>query len=347
MTTATDNRRRILDMLAEGKITAAEAERMIALIEAPAPAPVFSYDYASDEDGERDGDTGFEAEVERESHDKTATATAEPPPAGNPSASEEHVFTVGGAPRLTLKSFNGRIGLRAGKDGEVRVAAKIRNPSRVGYRAWQEGDNIFVEAHRSKGFSLIPRPAGASIFITAPADSTIDLATSNGRIEVQDIHGSGPVRTSNGRIVMENVRGDHEVHTSNGRIVIDGMDGATDAKTSNGSINIKRMRGAVKAASSNGSISFEGELPEGSSNRFETSNGSVKVRLQGEPDARVTARTYNGRVNANLPLQSVSTQGRSHIEGVAGKGSGELVIRTTNGSINIEADGARHSSPQD
>ena len=222
MTTATDNRRRILDMLAEGKITAAEAERVLALIEAPPLAPAFSYDYASDEDSERDGDTGFEAEVEHESHHETATATAEPPPSGSTRASEEHVFTVGSAPRLTIKSFNGRIGLRAGKDGEVHVAAKIRNPSRVGYRAWQEGDNIFVEAHRSKGFSLIPRPAGASIFITAPADSTIDLATSNGRIEVQGICGSGPVRTSNGRIVMENVRGDHEVHTSNGRIVIDG-----------------------------------------------------------------------------------------------------------------------------
>lgn len=338
MTTATDNRRRILDMLAEGKITAAEAERMLALVESPPPAPALSYDYASDEDGERDG---AEFEVEREAYNQTAIATAELPPAGSPRASEEHVFAVGGAPRLTIKSFNGRIGLRAGKDGEVRVEAKIRNPSRVEYRTWQEGDNIFVEARRSNGFSLIPRPAGANISITAPADSTIDLATSNGRIEIKDIHGSGPVHTSNGRIVMDNVRGEHEVHTSNGRIVIDGMEGDADVQTTNGSINIKRMHGAVKAASSNGSISFEGELPEGSVSRFETSNGSVKVRLQGEPDARVTARTSNGRVNANLPLQSVSTQGRSHIEGVAGNGSGELVIRTTNGSINIEADGAR------
>ena len=340
MTTATDNRRRILDMLAEGKITAAEAERMLALVESPSPAPALSYDYTSDEDGERDG-AEFKVEVEREAYNETAIATAELPPAGSPRASEEHVFAVGGAPRLTIKSFNGRIGLRAGKDGEVRVEAKIRNPSRVGYRAWQEGDNIFVEARRSNGFSLIPRPAGANISITAPADSTIDLATSNGRIEIKDIHGSGPVHTSNGRIVLDNVRGEHEVHTSNGRIVIDGMEGDADVKTTNGSIDIKRMRGAVKAASSNGSISFEGELPEGSVSRLETSNGSVKMRLQGEPDARVTARTSNGRVNANLPLQSVSTQGRSHIEGVAGNGNGELVIRTTNGSINIEADDAR------
>lgn len=364
--TTTDNRKRILDMLAEGKITADEAERMLTLLDSPPSAA--SSAYVADEGGEfaREGEDerAFRHEYE------TVTATAEPssgrdverrehrghihegrsrgrhgradidegaePPAGRSAHDEEQVFSVGTTARLTVKSFNGRIELKAGPDDRVSVRAKIRNPSRVDYRVWQEGDDIFVDARRASGISLLPRPAGAHIFVSAPAHTTIDLATSNGRVVVENIHGSGPVHTSNGRIVLENVRGEHEVHTSNGRIMIDGLEGDADVKTSNGSIEIKRMRGAVKAGSSNGSISFEGEMPEGSDNRLETSNGSVKMRLQGEFGARLNAKTSNGRIRTSLPVHSVTAQGRNHLEGVIGGGGGELTVRTTNGSINIE-----------
>ena len=343
----TDNRKRILDMLAEGKITADEAESMLTLLDPPPSAA--SSAYVANEGGEleREGEDerAFRHEYE------TATVTAEPPsgrheradidegadpPAGRSAHDEEQVFSVGAAARLTVKSFNGRIELKAGPGDRVSVRAKIRNPSRVDYRVWQVGDDIFVEARRASGISLMPRPAGAHIFVTAPAHTTIDLATSNGRVVVEDIHGSGPVHTSNGRIILENVKGEHEVHTSNGRIVIDGLEGDADAKTSNGSIEIKRMRGAIKAGSSNGSISFEGEMPEGSANRLETSNGSVKLRLQGEYGARLNAKTSNGRIRTNQSVHSVTAQGRNHLEGVIGSGSGELTVRTTNGSINIE-----------
>lgn len=357
--TTTDNRKRVLDMLADGKITADEAERMLTLVEAPIPfeaAPFSADDMDEDMRAEQEADTDYNFRHDYET--ATAAAIAAPHPGesrsrhrhdranydGEPHAdasrrtSEEHIFSVGSAVRLTVRSFNGRLELRAGQDDEVRVEAKIRNPSRVEYRAWQEGDNIFVEAQRMKGFALIPRPAGAHIFVTAPVHTAIDLATSNGRVEVKNIHGSGPVHTSNGRIILENVKGEHEAHTSNGRIIIDGMEGDADAKTSNGSIEIKRMRGAVSAATSNGSISFEGEIPEGSANRFETSNGSVKAKLRGEFGARLTAKTSNGRVRTNLTNFAAHTQGRGHIEGIVGDGSGELDIRTTNGSINVESE---------
>lgn len=366
--TTMDNRKRVLDMLADGKITADEAERMLTLVEAPAPvaaAPFAADDVTEDIRAEREINTDYG--LRRDYETATAIAAAAPHPGGSgarhrhgyeergredrndradydgePRAdasrrtSEEHIFSVGNAVKLAIRSFNGRLEVRAGQDNEVRVAAKIRNPSRVEYRAWQEGDNIFVEAQRIKGFALIPRPAGAHISVTAPAHTTIDLSTSNGRVEVQNIHGSGPVHTSNGRIILENVKGEHEAHTSNGRIIIDGMEGDADVKTSNGSIEIKRMRGAVSAASSNGSISFEGEMPEGSANKFETSNGSVKVKLRGDFGARLTAKTSNGRARTNLPNFAAHTQGRGNIEGTIGDGSGELDIRTTNGSINIE-----------
>ena len=379
--TTIDNRKRVLDMLADGKITADEAERMLTLVEAPSPvaaAPFAAAAFLADDmdEGihiEREADTDYDfrrdyetaaaiaaphpgesgarhrhgreerrreerrrEERRREERNDRADYDDEPRADASRRTSEEHIFSVGNAVKLAIRSFNGRLEVRAGQDDEVRVDAKIRNPSRVAYRAWQVGDNIFVEAQRVKGLTLIPRPAGVHISVTAPANTTIDLSTSNGRVEVQNIHGSGPVHTSNGRIILENVKGEHEAHTSNGRIIIDGMEGDADVKTSNGSIEIKRMRGAVSAASSNGSISFEGEMPEGSANKFETSNGSVKVKLRGDFGARLTAKTSNGRARTNLPNFTAHTQGRGNIEGTIGDGSGELDIRTTNGSINIE-----------
>ena len=77
-------------------------------------------------------------------------------------------------------------------------------------------------------------------------------------------------------------------------------------------------------------------MTEGSSSSFETSNGSVRVKLQGTPNVRIDAKTTNGRVKADLAIQNVSSQGRNHIEGTVGNGEGELVIRTTNGSVTIQ-----------
>jgi hypothetical protein len=210
----------------------------------------------------------------------------------------DDTFSVGTAPKIVVSNDNGQIDVVTGNEGTVNVKATIRRPDDVEYGVVQEGDTIRVEAQVSSiwGFGT---DAGAEITVTLPADTNVDLRTSNGGIEVVDIQNSGKLRTSNGRISLENVKGEFEVSTSNG------------------------------------DIDFRGELTAGGMNRLTTSNGSVEVTLLGEPSVKLDAATSNGEIICKLPIVATES-GVNRLVGVVGSGDAGLVIETSNGSITVQ-----------
>jgi hypothetical protein len=216
------------------------------------------------------------------------------------SETETHddTFNVGAAPKFVVSNDNGQIDVVTGDEGTVNVKATIRRPDDVEYDVVQEGDTIRVEARVSSvwGFGT---DAGADITVTLPADTNIDLRTSNGGIEVVDIQNSGKLRTSNGRISLENVKGEFEINTSNG------------------------------------DIDFRGEMTDGGMNQLTTSNGSVEVTLLGEPSVKLDATTSNGEIICELPIVATES-GVKRLVGVVGGGDAVLVVKTSNGSIAVE-----------
>ena len=80
-------------------------------------------------------------------------------------------FAVGNAPRIVVNDANGRIIVRPGSDGAVRVLATLREPGRLAYEISQEGDTITVQAKRkSRGIFNFGNSAGADIEITEATD---------------------------------------------------------------------------------------------------------------------------------------------------------------------------------
>ena len=320
-----ENRRRVLDLVAAGKISTVEAERLINAIE-------------TSESGF--GVDSMVVDVEQEEMHYLPPiddSEANDAPEEKAPSTREETFTVGQSPNLIIRGFNGRVLVEAGDDGVIQMKAKIKRASRVIFEAAQDGDTVTIEAKRkSGGMDLFGRSPGAEITVTTPAATSVDLTTSNGTIELRGIEGSGPVKTSNGRILLENVKGRHDIRTSNGRVEVNGMEGDGEVRNTNGSIKLLNVRGAFQAFTTNGSIALEGELAHGTACRLESSNGSVHVRLAGEPSLRIDARTSNGRVRSELPDSNVTSQDRNHLVATIGVGDGELFIRTTNGSVLIE-----------
>jgi DUF4097 and DUF4098 domain-containing protein YvlB len=210
----------------------------------------------------------------------------------------DDTFNLGAAPKIVVSNDNGQIDVVTGNEGTVNVKATIRRPDDVEYGVVQEGDTVRVEARASSvwGFGT---DAGADITVTVPADTNVELRTSNGGIEVVDIQNSGKLRTSNGRISLKNVKGEFEVSTSNG------------------------------------DIDFRGEMTAGGMNRLTTSNGSMEVTLLGEPSVRLDATTSNGEIICKLPIVAMES-GVNRLVGVVGGGDAVLVIKTVNGSIIVQ-----------
>jgi hypothetical protein len=251
-----------------------------------------------------------------------------------PKEARDDSFTVGGSLHLVARTGNGAIEVSAGSDNEVRVEATLTVPDNIDYTVIQEGDTITVEAKPKTGRSW-RNCTGASFVMTVPANTEVELDTSNGAIELFGLGGGGRLDTSNGAVSLVDVTGDYRGSTSNGRIDIDGMEGTADFGTSNGAVSVADSKGEFDLHTSNGRISFSGELTAGGDNRLETSNGRVDVELLGEPSVTLDASTSNGELSIELPI-TTSLVEKNHIVGTIGDGEADLYIRTSNGDINIE-----------
>ena len=257
---------------------------------------------------------------------------------GGATEDRDDSFTVGDSPRLIVNNENGYMMVTAGPVNAIRVRTTIKRPSRVEYQASQDGDTVTVDTEKEGGFPLfnLARSPGADIVVTAPANTRVELRSSNGRVELHGIQESGTLQTSNGKIVLENAKGDFGVHTSNGSIDVTRTDGNLTLGTSNGKVTITQAKGSFDVDTSNGRILFDGEMTPGGSNRLKTSNGDVRVTLVGEPGVSLDASTSNASVVSRLPVLTTSTGSKTRLVGTIGGGGAKLVIRTSNGSVTID-----------
>jgi hypothetical protein len=95
--------------------------------------------------------------------------------------------------------------------------------------------------------------------------------------------------------------------------------------TTNGSI---RYQGTIEAKSDAGTNGVAGE------NLLETSNAAIEVIVAGTPAFTLDATTSNGGITSRFALLD-SVTGESRLSGRVGNGEARLVVRTSNGAIEV------------
>ena len=339
----TEERRRVLDMLSEGKVTVEEAERLLeALQDTRKRRRVGTLQDTLGGLGEEigkgleEGLAGLGASLSGWSESDNGDRDED-----GKTAMRDDAFAVGANPRLVVRGFNGRIRVHAGEPGSIRVRARLKKPRGIKYRAVQEGDLVTVEAkpdRQSEGFlhGLSRQSSGANIEVVVPIATSVDLATSNGPVELQGTENSGTVQTKNGPIRVENFKGDLNATTKNAPITVKTLSGSAELSTSNGRVSLEDTRGRFDARTTNGSIKFQGSIEPGTDNRLATTNGNIKVALNADPSLKLTAATVNGRVRCEVPGFVAAVEKRQKTEGTVGAGEAELIAETVNGSIAIQ-----------
>ena len=350
----TEERRKVLDMLSEGKVTVEEAERLLEALQdthrvetrkrhkrrrinAPlSPIPgVEALQDTLEGLGEEIG-KGLE-----ESLSGWSESEEDPRDEDGKTSMRDDTFAVGDNPRLVVRGFNGRIRVRAGEPGSIRVRARLKKPRGIKYRAVQEGDLVTVEAkadRQAEGFlhGFSRQNSGANIEVTVPVATSVDLATSNGPVEIQGTEGGGTVQTNNGRIRVEQCKGDLNATTNNAPITVKTLSGSAELSTSNGRVSLEDAHGRFDVRTTNGTIKFQGRIAPGNGSRLSTTNGKIKVALGADPSLELTATTVNGRVHCEVPGFVASVEKRHELKGTVGAGEAELIAETANGSIVIQ-----------
>lgn len=348
-----EERRRVLDMLAEGKVTVEEAERLLEAlqdtrkgrgIDTPIPG-IETLQDTLEGLGEEIG-KGLEKGLEGleglgESLAGWSESENSDRDEDGKTSMRDDAFAVGANPRLVVRGFNGRIRVLAGEPGSIRVRARLKKPRGIKYSAEQEGDLVTVVAkadRQAEGFrhGFSRQHAGANIEVTVPVATSVDLATSNGPVELRGTEGGGTVHTKNGPIRVENFKGDLNATTKNAPITVKTLSGSAELSSSNSRVSIEDAHGRFDARTTNGTIKFQGSIEPGTDNRLSTTNGNIKVALDDNPSLKLTAATVNGRVRCEVPGFVASTEKRQQLKGTVGEGQAELIAKTVNGSVTIQ-----------
>jgi DUF4097 and DUF4098 domain-containing protein YvlB len=254
---------------------------------------------------------------------------------------QKTVTGFGLAPLVVIDTFNGRITVTAGGDGviEARVTSRGSGTSQADAEedlrnvqvTFDQADQRVTITARRTDVPAILGNSGADMEVSVPTASSLELRTSNGRIEAANVAGSILAKTSNGAITTRGGN-DLDLDTSNGPVSVNNASGTLVLRTSNGTLDVLAARNAlVSAQTSNAGLSFNGSLFPGTQT-FETSNGDLTLTLPGDSAFTIDGSTSNGSVRTDFPLELT----RTTINGTAGV-SAVTTIRaaTSNGDLSV------------
>lgn len=232
----------------------------------------------------------------------------------------DRTFEVRPGALFSLTNTNGHITVRSWDQPRIRVHAVKHVESRdddtardamkaLTFAMSQPNGGLRIDTkYPKRNDGILEWIAGTSVNLSVTYEVTVP--------RTMDLQ----IENTNGAIEASDVRGSHKIETTNGRITLARCAGDVDAETTNGSIEADLMTVTV-----------------GRGMRLETTNGSIHARLPRTLAARVDAANTNGSIETDLPVTTSGTQSKHALRGTINGGGAELRLRTTNGSIHIEA----------
>lgn len=175
---------------------------------------------------------------------------------------------------------------------------------------------------------------GCSFEIEIPETTTVNLTTSNGRINLTGLAGNAVLKTSNGSVSVRDFDGPVEVKTSNGKITSTDVQGTVLLKTSNGSVSVENVTQPARVETSNGSISLTQSEQASGPIDLKTSNGSIKVALCSKFSGQLDVSTSNGSIRNSTKANTIEKGKYKLLLDFEGASEASR-IRTSNGSVTI------------
>ncbi|HWG85038.1 MAG TPA: DUF4097 family beta strand repeat-containing protein [Deinococcales bacterium] len=229
-------------------------------------------------------------------------------------STETRSVDFAGVRDLEVRTFNGRVELSTtsgegvvelGKRGDVVITSE------------KQGSRYVVTA-RSRNVTCFN--CGVNIKLQVPEGLAVDLASSNGSINLTGKVAGARLASSNGSIEVVNA-GSANVN----------------AATSNGRVEVRSLQGEVRVSSSNGRITLEDvTFPAGTRNEARTSNGGIEVKGVSAPDGlAISGSTSNGNVKVDLPGFQVQVDRRSFEARKDGGNKAELRLESSNASLTV------------
>jgi hypothetical protein len=177
---------------------------------------------------------------------------------------------------------------------------------------------------------IYQRNVSVGFIIKAPFETSSDLNTSGGNINIEDLNGSQKINTSGGNLRFRNLTGSVTASTSGGNINVEHCEGDFNIRTSGGNIKLNDIKGPVKTSTSGGNIEAVSVEPELIAS---TSGGNIYcMDIKGKTDVK----TSGGHITlGQLSGSAYAYTSGGSIDASVISLTGELNLETSGGSIDI------------
>ncbi len=270
-----------------------------------------------------------------------------------PAAADEIEERIPMAPggRLVVELSTGAIEVETHDEAAVDIDASASGWSDYEFDLQYDEHEVRLEG-RHRGWFPFGR-GRVLVRVRVPEVFDVDVRTSGGRIDVQEIEGDVRARTSGGPIEVEDVIGDVDLETSGGSIRVQEVSGRASARTSGGGIHLSEVDGEIEARTSGGGIrlrevgapvdartsggTMEVRFRAAPAGHIESSGGGIEVEWDPRFGAQVQAKTSGGRVTFDDDFDLAGDSSRSEADVTVGRGGARLDVQTSGGNIRIRA----------
>ena len=254
---------------------------------------------------------------------------------------------------------------RASSEQDAREAV---NKTRVEMSSDQKGLNVTTQLPRSLPWKRTS--VWVDYSVTIPKDVRIEASLASGDVVVEGVHGAQQYSTASGDVRIRGTKGPVSLVTASGDIKMEGVEGEVRVSITSGDVQIRRLTGALKVTGTSGDVDlsdYQGkatvdvvsgdvlirdargdlnvrtssgdisvDLRELMKERVELGAGSgdVRLKVRGNPSAKVEVTTVNGRIHTRIPLTPEEMK-RTELRGTIGGGQGMIKISTITGNVDI------------
>jgi len=211
-------------------------------------------------------------------------------------------FSVGSNPDIDVHIQSGRVEIKHGRAGLVKVEVETDNS---GFVVEQRGDQIHISTNKNSGWSSrgsayvtveVPKESDATITSASAKIGSdallrnLDIKTASGDIDVAFAN-SAVVKTASGDARIGEVKTDLKVSSASGDVNLGESGGKVNFSSASGDLLIGEASGAVNAATASGDVTVQ---------RFSGRQVNVKS-MSGEVELGVPTGT---RVDLDATLMS-------------------------------------------
>ena len=258
---------------------------------------------------------------------------------------KEFKYNVASDGNVTINNALGPVTVKSGPGRQVLIVATTHS-DKVEVDGAQAGNRVESRSHTTQKAS--GDEARVDYDVTVPADVDVTIHGGSGQITVGKMRSDVLIESESGKVdVGESANGHIHVRSVTGPINVWSINnGHIEITTVSGDVTLKAVNGPhLNVNAGKGNITYDGDFAGSGTYLMMNNSGNIDVTVPGNASISLKARTINGTVENDLPLQtgglhvnfgSAALDPKRSLVGTSNSGSASVELRSFSGKIRVK-----------